>query len=237
MVWSVIRVDPQNPMITRDYAEYITSNSLLLGAEFNKVILIAMVTGILAIAPGRALLVSSVLEGSAAEDLSKFVPREVARQVKFSEQRMDVGFSEVREATILFTDIEGFTSISENMEPTELIATLNAYFNVISRPIERHGGGVNEFQGDTILATFNVPDELEDHAAEALRATVFNCGPGLVPTVVSSWADWLVPATSSGTPSTATKLTSPPVSNSSTSTTRPRSWFPHAPVSSRALTH
>lgn len=118
------------------------------------------------------LLVSSVLEGSAAEDLSKFVPREVARQVKFSEQRMDVGFSEVREATILFTAIEGFTSISENMEPTELIATLNAYFNVISRPIERHGGVINEFQGDAILATYHVPDELEDHAVEALRAAV-----------------------------------------------------------------
>ena len=174
MVWYVVHVDPQDPMITRNYVEYMTSNSVLLGAEFDKVISIAMVTGILAIAiaRARALLVSSVVEGSAAEDLSKFVPREVARQVKFSEQRMAVGYGEVREATILFTDIEGFTGISENMQPTELIETLNAYFEVVSKPIERHGGVINQFQGDAILATFNVPDELNDHAAEALRAAI-----------------------------------------------------------------
>ena len=174
MVWYVVRVDPQDTMITRDYVEYMTSNSVLLGAEFDKVISIALVTSILAIAiaRARALLISSVVEGSAAEDLSKFVPKEVARQVKFSEQRMAVGFGEVREATILFTDIEGFTNISENMAPTELIATLNAYFEVVSRPIEQHGGVINQFQGDAILATFNVPDALEDHAAEALRAAI-----------------------------------------------------------------
>ena len=174
MVWYVVRVDPQNPMVTRDYVEYMTSNSVLLGAEFDKVISILLVTGILAVAIARArrLLVRAVVEGSAAEDLSKFVPREVARQVKFSEQRMEVGYGEVREATILFTDIEGFTGISETLSPTELIETLNAYFEVVAQPIERHGGVINQFQGDAILATFNVPDELDDHAAQAVRAAI-----------------------------------------------------------------
>lgn len=174
MVLYVVKIDPDDPMVTRDYVEYMTSNSVLLGAEFDKVISILMVTGILAVAIARArdLLVRSVVESSAAEDLSKFVPSEVARQVKFSEERVQVGFGEVREATIFFSDIEGFTTISETLSPTELIATLNAYFKVVTEPIERHGGVINQFQGDAILATFNVPDELEDHAAHAVQAAL-----------------------------------------------------------------
>ena len=174
MVLYVLRVDPANPMITNHYVEYMTSNSVLLGAEFDKVISILMVTGILAVAIARArrLLVRSVVEGSAAEDLSRFVPQEVARQVKFSEERMELGYGEVREATILFTDIEGFTTISETLAPTELIATLNAYFEVVTTPIVEHGGVINQFQGDAILATFNVPDELDDHAARAVGAAI-----------------------------------------------------------------
>jgi len=174
MVLYVVSVDPANPMITRNYVEYMTSNSVLLGAEFDKVISILMVTAILAVAIARArrLLVDSVVESSAARELSKFVPDEVARQAKAGEERMQAGQGEVREATILFTDIEGFTTISESMTPTELIATLNEYFAVVSQPIIEHGGVINQFQGDAILATFNIPEALPDHAAQAVRAAL-----------------------------------------------------------------
>jgi adenylate cyclase len=174
MVLYVVSVDPTNPMITRNYVEYMTSNSVLLGAEFDKVISILMVTAILAVAIARArrLLVGSVVESSAARELSKFVPDEVARQAKASEEHMQVGQGEVREATILFTDIEGFTTISEAMTPTELIATLNDYFAVVTKPIIEHGGVINQFQGDAILATFNIPETLPDHAAQAVRAAL-----------------------------------------------------------------
>ena len=74
--------------------------------------------------------------------------------------------------TFLFTDIEGFTTISEALTPTELIATLNEYFAVVSTPIIEHGGVINQFQGDAILATFNLPDVLPDHAAQAVRAAL-----------------------------------------------------------------
>jgi adenylate cyclase len=85
---------------------------------------------------------------------------------------MRAGQGEVREATILFTDIEGFTTISENLTPAELIAVLNEYFAVVSKPIDEHGGVINQFQGDAILATFNMPETLPDHAAEAVRAAL-----------------------------------------------------------------
>ena len=174
MVWYVVSIDPADPMITRSYVEYMTSNSVLLGAEFDKVISILMVTAILAVAIARArrLLVESVVESSAARELSKFVPDEIARQAKAGEERMQAGQGEVREATILFTDIEGFTAISEAMTPTELIATLNDYFAVVSKPIIEHGGVINQFQGDAILATFNLPETLPNHAAHAVRAAL-----------------------------------------------------------------
>jgi len=174
MVLYVVTIDPDNPMITRDYVEYMTSNSVLLGAEFDKVISILMVTAILAVAIARArrLLVESVVASSTARELSKFVPDEVARQAKAGEEHMQAGQGEVREATILFTDIEGFTTISETMTPTDLITTLNDYFSVVTKPIVEHGGVINQFQGDAILATFNIPEALSDHAAQAVRAAL-----------------------------------------------------------------
>jgi len=174
MVAYVIMVDPRNPMITRDYVVYMTSNSVLLGAEFDKVISILMVTAILAVAIARArrLLVESVVEGIAVRDLSRFVPSEVARRVTTAEEEVEAGQGEVREATILFTDIEGFTGISEGLAPEVLIATLNEYFAVVTAPIAGYGGVISQFQGDAILATFNLPEARPDHAANAVRAAL-----------------------------------------------------------------
>ena len=174
MVLYVVSVDPQDPMITRDYVEYLTSNSVLLGAEFDKVISIVMVTVILAIAITRArtLLERSVTEQQTARELSRFVPAQVVRQATTSDLPMRAGAGEIREATILFADIEAFTAISEQLDPNQLIATLNEYFSVVSEPITRHRGVINQFQGDAILASFNLPDPLPNHAEAALRCAL-----------------------------------------------------------------
>ena len=174
MVFYAMRVVPDDPMITRDYVEYMTSNSVLLGAEFDKVISILIVTGILAVAITRArdLLVQSVVESTAAAELSRFVPSEVAAEIKASEAPVEAGAGEVRETTIFFSDLEGFTTLSEGMSPVELIATLNEYFAAVTEPIVRHGGAINQYQGDAILATFNLPTAREDHAASAVRAAI-----------------------------------------------------------------
>lgn len=160
--------------ITRDYVEYITSNNILLGAEFDKVISILMVTGILAVALVRArdLLVRSVVESTTARDLSRFVPSQVVRQVQTSDSEIAAGQGDVREATILFTDLEGFSTISEQITPPEIIATLNEYFSVVAAPIEKRGGVINQFQGDAILASFNLPEADPDHAARAIEAAL-----------------------------------------------------------------
>lgn len=174
MVLYVLYSDPADNMVTRNYVEYMTSNSVLIGAEFDKVISILMVTGVLALALHRArnLLVESVIEGSAARDLSRFVPEEVAQKVIQSEEGAITGKGEVSECTILFTDIEGFTAISESMTPEQLIEALNHYFSLIAEPIAKHGGVISQFQGDAVLATFNVPKPDAEHARNALCAAL-----------------------------------------------------------------
>ena len=174
MVLYAVSIVPDDPMITRDYVEYMTSNSVLLGAEFDKVISILIVTGILAVAITRArgLLVQSVVESTAAAELSRFVPSAVAAQVKASETPVEAGAGEVRETTIFFSDLEGFTTLSEGVSPVDLISTLNEYFAAVTEPIVRHGGAINQYQGDAILATFNLPTAQEDHAANAVRAAI-----------------------------------------------------------------
>jgi adenylate cyclase len=174
MVAYVVFGDATDNMLTNDYVEYMTSNTILIGAEFDKVVSILMVTGVLALALHRArnLLVESVFEGSAARDLSRFVPEEVAQQVIHSEEGATIGKGEVSECTILFTDIEGFTSISETMSPEKLIEALNRYFSLIAAPIHEHGGVISQFQGDAVLATFNVPKPDQNHASHAVRAAL-----------------------------------------------------------------
>ena len=159
---------------TRDYAEYLMTNSVLIGAELSKALAIFALTMILALAVRRAgsVLASAVVTESAARDLAHFVPEDVRRRVVSSEEGAQIGAGEVREATMLFTDIEGFTSLSERIDPSELIAALNEYFTVIAEPISRLGGVINQFIGDAVMATFNLPLENRRHAINALEAAM-----------------------------------------------------------------
>lgn len=75
-------------------------------------------------------------------------------------------------ATILFTDIEGFTTITESAEPAQVVQMLNEYFTAVTEPIGRFNGTVNQFQGDAMLITFNVPVSDADHADNALQAAL-----------------------------------------------------------------
>ena len=79
---------------------------------------------------------------------------------------------EMGEATILFTDIAGFTTIAEHLAPDALVAALNEYLETVLAPIRAHGGVVNTFIGDGLFASFNMPLACEGHAAAAVRAAL-----------------------------------------------------------------
>jgi adenylate cyclase len=79
---------------------------------------------------------------------------------------------ERREMSFLFTDIEGFTTLSESLEPEVLAQTLNAYLEGACTIIMEHGGLVNEFIGDAIVAFFGAPAVQSDHAQRALSCAL-----------------------------------------------------------------
>jgi len=174
MILYVVFSDPENTMITKDYVTYLTSNSVLLGAEFDKIITILIVTLVIAAAVYRAkkLLVESVIEGNAAGDLSHFVPNRVVRDLALSAVEPQAGDAKTYDATVMFMDIVGFTTLSEALPADEVVRTLNSYFTAVEQILERHGGTINQFQGDAILACFDSPDPHSNTADSALQAAI-----------------------------------------------------------------
>lgn len=77
--------------------------------------------------------------------------------------------TEKRTATVMFTDIRGFTRLSSELGPEEVIALLNRYMAVLIEVAARHEGYINKFIGDAIVVVWNAPLDQPDHAARALR--------------------------------------------------------------------
>jgi adenylate cyclase len=159
-------------MITRDYVLYLTSNHVLIGAEIDKIVSILTVTAIIAVAIGRArrLLIRAIAEQAAASDLARFFSPEVAEQITTSETQLNVGEGEAHDATILFCDVRGFTVYAHAVTPSELMAALAEYQSQLVPVIQRHGGAIDKFMGDGIMATFGAARASDTHAADALRA-------------------------------------------------------------------
>jgi len=77
---------------------------------------------------------------------------------------------ESRIVTVLFTDIENYTALSENLPPSEVVKMLDEYFSGIIGIVSRHLGAVNKFIGDSVMALFNAPIDDPDHAFHAVEA-------------------------------------------------------------------
>ncbi len=86
-------------------------------------------------------------------------------------ERLKLG-GERREISIFFSDIQGFTSISERLQPEELTAFLNEYLSAMTDIIHEEGGTIDKYEGDAIIAFWNAPVELPDHAAHVVRAAL-----------------------------------------------------------------
>lgn len=160
--------------VTRDYGLYLTSNRILIGAEVDKIICILLVTAVLAVAIVRArrLLMQAVTDATVAQDLSRFVAPEVTNHIVGADRPIEPGHGEVKMASILFTDIEGFSTLSEQMTPHELMPLLNAYFTAVAEVIDRYGGVITAYNGDAMMIGFNTARPDPEHAAHALRTAL-----------------------------------------------------------------
>lgn len=100
---------------------------------------------------------------------SRYVSTEVVDAIVADPSKVQLG-GELREVTVLFADIVGYSTLSEALEPTEVIELLNRYFRRVTDVILVRHGMINEFEGDAVLAIFGAPLDLEDHAKQAVLA-------------------------------------------------------------------
>ncbi|MBR0672898.1 adenylate/guanylate cyclase domain-containing protein [Neoroseomonas soli] len=159
-------------MVTRSFLDYVTTPSVLIGAEFDKVVTLGMVTLLLAlvVSRGRALLVEAARERIASDGLSRFFVPEIALRIRGAEEEATAGMAERRQASILMTDLRGFTRLARELSPERLLAVLAAYQELVVRAVRRHGGSIDKYLGDGILASFGAVRPSPTHAADALRA-------------------------------------------------------------------
>lgn len=164
---------PAGPSREEYLAVFLDPDFIGTGSRIEESAFILLTAGILAVAVQRARDV--VRRHSQAERqrarvqqvFGRYVPAEVAGALLSDQEALA---AQTRRASVLFVDIQGFTKFAEGRDPQQVIAVLNAYFDAVARTLSDHGGVVISFIGDAVMAAFNAPLPLEDHAASALRA-------------------------------------------------------------------
>ncbi|TXH28963.1 MAG: adenylate/guanylate cyclase domain-containing protein [Burkholderiaceae bacterium] len=100
---------------------------------------------------------------------SRYVPEAVVEQLAAHPERLTLG-GEHRELTLLFTDLAGFTSQSENLTPQQTAELINRYLTTMNQVVFDQGGSIDKFIGDAVMAFWNAPLADPDHALHAVRA-------------------------------------------------------------------
>lgn len=117
---------------------------------------------------GATVIDNFVREQRERRRLSQFFSPDVLREIVRGQGEQVLGSSR-RRITVLFSDIRGFTSMSEKVEPEQVAEMLREYLTEMTEVVFRHGGTVDKYIGDCIMALYNAPFDDPDHAAQAIR--------------------------------------------------------------------
>jgi class 3 adenylate cyclase/CHASE2 domain-containing sensor protein len=122
---------------------------------------------------GYLLVEEQIAVARTQSTFGRFVTPAVARTIMDTEERgaLQLG-GQMREISVLFGDIRGFTTLSEGMDPQALMGTLNRYFDGMVSVVDRYQGTVNKYNGDNIMVIWNAPIEVQDHARKAVECAI-----------------------------------------------------------------
>jgi len=103
------------------------------------------------------------------DSFARYLSRDVMAQVLDDAPSLQ---GEYREVSILFSDLRGFTTMSERMQPADIAAHLNEYFDAMTLAIFKHRGMINDFVGDAVMAVFGAPVADPEHAWNAVQSAI-----------------------------------------------------------------
>jgi adenylate cyclase len=115
-----------------------------------------------------------VAEEKKRERLGRFLSPQVTNRIlnTAESQGFALGIPEVKEVSVLFADIVGFTPMAEKMSPAAVSFLLNDYLSRMTEVIFKHDGTLDKFIGDAIMAVFGAPLDMSDHAARAIMTAL-----------------------------------------------------------------
>lgn len=133
----------------------------------------AMLGLLLALATSAIVLFSRVRQARQAIEarFSRYLAPEIVARLAADPAQLRIA-GERREVTALFTDLEGFTSLTERAGPEDLVAVLDGYFSALTQVVVDHGGMVDKIVGDAVHAFFNMPLDQNDHPDRAVACAV-----------------------------------------------------------------
>lgn len=102
---------------------------------------------------------------------SRFVASSIVEELLKDPTQIKLG-GQLQPVTVLFADLQGFTSLSEHTDPTQLLQLLNSYHTFMVRIVLKYGGTIDKFLGDGLMALYNTPVEQGDHVARAVKTAL-----------------------------------------------------------------
>ncbi|HEY9420143.1 MAG TPA: adenylate/guanylate cyclase domain-containing protein [Thermoanaerobaculia bacterium] len=117
------------------------------------------------------LLEAARREAVVLSNFQRYFAPDLARQIAGQDEEIQLGGAK-RQVVVLFSDIRGFTSLSERMSPDQIASLLTEYFTEMVEIVFEHGGTLDKFMGDALMALWGAPIDREDDADRAVRAAV-----------------------------------------------------------------